>query len=124
MGATIDYAIVISNRFEEVKHTMDKKSAIIDAVNGAFPTILTSGLIMALSGFLIGALVSDPLISTLGTCLGRGVIVSILSVMIALPAMLYIWDVPISKTKFKERKRKKIELPLIKKNKQIIKGEK
>ncbi len=124
MGATIDYAIVITNRFEEVKQTMDKKSAIIDAVNGAFPTILTSGLIMALSGFLIGALVSDPLISTLGTCLGRGVIVSILSVMIALPAMLYIWDVPISKTKFKERKRKKIEFPLIKKNKQIIKGEK
>ena len=85
---------------------MEKRKAVIEAVSGAFPTILTSGSIMALAGFLIGMRVSDPLIATLGTCLGRGVIISIASVMIALPAMLYLFDTPVSKMKFKERERK------------------
>lgn len=103
MGATIDYAIVVTNRYEELKKTTDKKTAIIEAINGSFPTIVTSGTIMAVAGFLIGGLVSDPLISTLGMCLGRGVIISILSVMFVLPTLLYIFDKPLSLTTFKER---------------------
>jgi len=122
MGATIDYAIVISSRFEELKKTVDKKTAIVESVSGAFPTIITSGLIMAFSGFLIGALVTDPLISTLGLCLGRGVIVSILSVMVALPALLYIFEKPISRTKFKERERNSVKLPRMNKVQFIIEG--
>ncbi len=105
MGATIDYAIVLTNRFEELKKTMDKKSAVIEATSGAIPTILTSGTIMAAASFLIGFVVSDPLISTMGMCLGRGVIISILCVLIALPAMLYIFDKPLGKTKFKKKER-------------------
>jgi len=105
MGATIDYAIVTASRYEELKETMDKKAAVVESLNQAFPTILTSGTIMATAGFLIGYLVSDPLIATLGMCLGRGVIISIICVMIVLPALLYIFDKPLSKTKFKKREK-------------------
>lgn len=113
MGATIDYAIVLTSRYEELKKTTDKKTAVIQALNQSFPTIVTSGSIMAVAGFLIGGLVGDPLIATLGNCLGRGVIISILSVMIVLPSLLYIFDKPLSKTKFKDklpRKRTKLRL--------------
>jgi predicted RND superfamily exporter protein len=104
MGATIDYAIVITNHYRENKKTADKNTAMIRAINESFPTIFTSGTIMAVAAFLIGFLVSDPLISTLGICLGRGVIISILSVLFVLPALLIVFDKPIEKTMFKERK--------------------
>jgi predicted RND superfamily exporter protein len=104
MGATIDYAIVITNHYRENKKTADKKSAMIRAINESFPTIFTSGTIMAVAAFLIGFLVSDPLIATLGMCLGRGVIISILSVLFVLPALLLVLDKLIEKTMFKERK--------------------
>ncbi len=114
MGATIDYAIVLTNRFKALKQSLDKKTAVVEAVNESLPTIITSGTIMAVASFLIGGVVSDPLISTMGMCLGRGVVISILCVMFALPALLYIFDKPLSKTQFakkertvSERKRKK-----------------
>lgn len=88
MGATIDYAIVITNRYQELKQTTDKKTAVIESLNQSFPTILTSGSILAIAGFLIGGVVGDPLIATLGSCLGRGVLISIASVMLVLPALL------------------------------------
>lgn len=106
MGATIDYAIVYTNRYEDLKNSMDKKAAVVQSLNESFPTIVTSGTIMVVAGFLIGYLVSDPLIATLGMCLGRGVIISILSVMLVLPALLYIFDKPVSKTFFKKREKK------------------
>ena len=101
MGATIDYAIVMTNRFNDLKEVVGKKEAVITAVSDAFPTIITSGLIMSAAGALIGMFVSEPLISTMGICLSRGVIVSIICVMIVLPALLYVGDWLISKTKFK-----------------------
>ena len=48
MGATIDYAIVITNRYQELKQTTDKKTAVIESLNQSFPTILTSGSILAI----------------------------------------------------------------------------
>lgn len=109
MGATIDYAIVITNRYQELKQTTDKKTAVIESLNQSFPTILTSGSILAIAGFLIGGVVGDPLIATLGACLGRGVLISIASVMLVMPALLMIFDKWLDKTKFKPRK--KFRLP-------------
>ena len=103
MGATIDYAIVITNRFDELRATLGKKEAIATAISDAFPTVLTSGVIMMISGFLIGEMVSEPIIATMGTCLGRGVIISVLCVMILLPALLYTFADIMDKTKWKKR---------------------
>lgn len=107
MGATIDYAIVITTRYEELKGQIGKKQAIIESISQAFPTVVTSGTIMAVAGLLIGMFVSDTLIATLGMCLMRGVLISILLVMTVMPALLYVFDGIISKTKFKDKPKKK-----------------
>lgn len=101
MGATIDYAIVTTGRYVENRKFMDSKDAMVDAMNSAFPTIITSGSIMIAASFLIGGLVANPLIATLGNCLGRGVVISILGVLLVIPSLLTVFDKPLMKTAFK-----------------------
>ena len=100
MGANIDYAIVIASRYEELKHEISKKEAIIETLNFAFPTIITSGLILAISGFLIGRMTSEPTIVGIGESLGRGTVISIFLVMFILPQILILGGVVIDKTSF------------------------
>jgi len=100
MGANIDYAIVISGRFMELKEKMSKEKAIIETMNFAFPTIVTSGSMMALAGILIGQMSSDGAICGIGQCLGRGTIISIITVMFALPQILLLGEKIIDKTSF------------------------
>lgn len=100
MGANIDYAIVISSRYLELKKEMPPKQAIVESLNQAFPTILTSGAILAAAGILIGQLSSEGVISSIGTCLGRGTIISIFLVMGVLPQILLLGDIIIEKTAF------------------------
>lgn len=100
MGANIDYAIVISSRYTELKKTMPIKDAMIETLNQAFPTIITSGAILAIAGLLIGFLSSDVAISSVGICLGRGTLISIFLVMFVLPQILLLGDTIIEKTSF------------------------
>ena len=100
MGANIDYAIVISGRFMELKEKISKKDAIIETMNFAFPTIITSGSMMALAGILIGKMSSDAAICGIGDCLGRGTIISIIIVMFILPQILLLGEKVIDKTSF------------------------
>lgn len=100
MGANIDYAIVITNRYTDLKTRMPLKDAATEALNAAFPTIVTSGTILATAGILIGFLSSDPAISSIGICLGRGTILSIALVMGILPQILLLGDIIIEKTAF------------------------
>lgn len=107
MGATIDYAIVLTNRYLELRKTSDKRESVIGALSGALPTLITSGLIMTVAALLIGFIVPDPLISSMGFTLGRGTVISILSVMCILPELLYLFDKPLSKSYFSFRKKSK-----------------
>ena len=100
MGANIDYAIVISGRFLELKEKMSKRDAIIETMNFAFPTIVTSGSMLALAGILIGQMSSDGAICGIGQCLGRGTIMSIIIVMFVLPQILLLGEKIIDKTSF------------------------
>lgn len=100
MGANIDYAIVISGRYMELKDKMSKEQAIIETMNFAFPTIVTSGTMLALAGILIGRMSSDGAICGIGQCLGRGTIISIIIVMFALPQILLLGEKVIEKTSF------------------------
>lgn len=100
MGANIDYAIVIANRYVELKQTMSLKDAVVESLNEAFPTIVTSGTILAAAGILIGFLSSNPAISSIGICLGRGTLISIFLVMGILPQILILGDIIIEKTAF------------------------
>ena len=100
MGANIDYAIVIASRYQELKGKMHHRDAIIETLNFAFPTIITSGAIMSICGFLIGSMTSEPVIAGIGESLGRGTVISIIMVMFALPQILLIGSGIVDKTSF------------------------
>lgn len=100
MGANIDYAIVISSHYSDLKKEMRPKEAIIAALNEAFPTIFTSGTILAVAGALIGIMTTNPVIAAIGTCLGRGTVISIVLVMAVLPQILLIGDTIVERTSF------------------------
>jgi len=100
MGANIDYAIVIANRYTDDTKTMRPKEAIIEAMNFAFPTILTSGTILATSGILISFLTTECTINGIGDALGRGTIISICLVMFVLPQILILGGKILEKTSF------------------------
>lgn len=104
MGANIDYAIVISSRYMELKHEMSIKDAITESLNQSFPTMITSGTILAAAGFLIGILSTNGVISSIGICLGRGTVISLLLVMGVLPQLLILGDTIIEKTSFSFKK--------------------
>ena len=101
MGANIDYAIVISSHYQELKHHMPHKEAIIGALNNSFPTVFTSGSILSAAGLLIGNLSANPVISIMGNCLGRGTIISMILVLGVLPSILVLGDSIIERTSFK-----------------------
>lgn len=100
MGANIDYAIVIASRYTELRGYMDRKDAIIDAMNLSFPTIITSGPMLACAGITIGMLTSDVAIYNIGQTLGRGTIISIFITMFVLPQILLVGDKVIAHTAF------------------------
>ncbi|MGN0608603.1 MAG: RND family transporter [Oscillospiraceae bacterium] len=110
MGANIDYAIVISSRYMELKQEMSIKDAITETLNQAFPTIITSGAILAAAGILIGLLSSDGTISSIGVCLGRGTVISIILVMGILPQILVLGDKIIERTSFTIKKAERTQL--------------
>ena len=101
MGATIDYAIVIMNHYQELRDKFDKKTAMSLAVNESFPTILTSGTILTMAGFLISMRVSDVYIGHIGLAVGRGALISVILVLTVLPQIIVLLDKIINKTKFK-----------------------
>ena len=100
MGANIDYAIVISSHYTDLKKVVRPKEAIVTALNESFPTIFTSGSILASAGILISVLTTNPVIAAIGTCLGRGTIVSMLLVLFVLPQILILGDTIIERTSF------------------------
>ena len=100
MGANIDYAIVIASRYQEMKGEMSHRDAIIETMNFAFPTIITSGTILAVAGTLIGQMTSEAAIVGIGQSLGRGTIISIFLVMFVLPQILLLGGVIVDKTSF------------------------
>lgn len=100
MGATIDYAIVITSRYMDLKTYMPIKEAAIEALNQAFPTIVTSGSMLVAAGFIISYVSSNAAVAAIGLALGRGTLTSILLVLLALPQTLLIGDIIIQKTAF------------------------
>ena len=109
MGANIDYAIVISSHYQEKKAEMPHKQAIVAALNAAFPTVFTSGTMMAAAGLLIGNMSAQPVVSIMGNCIGRGTIISLVLVLGVLPSILVLGDSIIERTRFRV---KGVELPV------------
>lgn len=111
MGATIDYAIVITSRYMELKRQMPIKTAIVAALNQAFPTVLTSGSMLVSAGFIVGNVSTNSVVSALGIALGRGTLTSIVLVLLALPQTLLLGDIIIEKTAFSLKLETSKQLP-------------
>ena len=105
MGATIDYAIVMMNRYLAHRKVYDKREAIALAVRDSFPTVITSGTIMCVAALLIAFRVSDVYVGHIGFAVGRGALISVILVMTVLPQLIILFDKVIEKTtiKFKNK---------------------
>ena len=101
MGATIDYAIVLMNRYQSLKKELPIREAMASAVNQSFATVLTSGSIMTIAGLLIGLRVSDVYVSHIGLAVGRGAFCSVVLVLSVLPQLLVLLDKAVEKTRFR-----------------------
>ena len=101
MGATIDYAIVLMNRYQTLKAAHPPKEAMARAVNESFATVLTSGSIMTIAGLLIGLRVSDVYVSHIGLAVGRGAFCSAVLVLSVLPQLLVLLDGAVEKTRIR-----------------------
>lgn len=113
MGATIDYAIVITSRYMELKsYYMPIKKAIVETLNQAFPTIVTSGSMLVAAGFIISNVSSNAVVAAIGLALGRGTLTSIALVLLVLPQTLLIGDIIIEKTAFTLKRESAKPLPV------------
>lgn len=92
LGATVDYAILFSDRYREYREMLDKKPAIVATVATVTTSVLTTGSGLAVVGFLMGAISSNQLLAQLGNFLGVGSLASLTIVLLALPGILYLID--------------------------------
>ena len=92
LGATVDYAILLTERYKEYRQTCGKKEAITNTLSAVTVSILTSGSALTVVGFLLGIISTHGLLSQLGFFLGKGTLCSLIIVLFALPGMLYLFD--------------------------------
>ena len=106
LGATIDYAILITNKYITArKDGKDKKEAISKALETSIGSIMVSGLCFFGATFGVGVYSKIEMIGSLCTLMSRGAIVSMLTVICVLPAFLMIFDKVINKTTFGMKRR-------------------
>ena len=92
LGATVDYAILLTERYKEYRADYEKKEAIVKTLEAVTVSILTSGSVLTVVGFLLGIISTHGLLSQLGYFLGRGTICSLLIVLFVLPGLLCLFD--------------------------------
>lgn len=98
LGATIDYAILFTDRYLENRRQQEKKQAVVQTIQDTAISILTSAGILTIAGFFLGNMSTNQVISELGILVGRGAIISTTLVFLVLPSLLTILDKFIQKT--------------------------
>ena len=99
LGATIDYAILMTTKYlEERKNGKDKKDAIKTSLDSSISSIIVSGLCFFGATFGVGAISTIDMIGSLCTLMARGAIISVIVVIFVLPSVLTLFDKVIIKT--------------------------
>lgn len=101
LGATVDYAILLSNHYLIDRKSLSKKEAMLKTLSDNLVAILVSAGILAAAGFTLAATSGNPIVSELGALLGRGTVLSFIMVVCVLPSLLIIFDKVIEKTTIK-----------------------
>lgn len=109
LGATIDYAVLLTSRYQEFRETLTPKEAMFEAFSKSWPTIIVSGLVLAAAGFVVYFVSKLGIIKEIGMLIGRGALISGAFVLLILPAILLIFDKLILKLTFNKRREKSNE---------------
>lgn len=92
LGATVDYAILLTERYREFRQTLGKKEAVVSTVSVVTPSVITSGSVLAVVGLLMHGLSTHGILSQLGLFIGVGSLLSLAVVLFVLPGLLYLLD--------------------------------
>ena len=92
MGATIDYAIVFSTAYRELRLTKSRLEALRGAYHGSIHTIMTSGLILIVVTAILGAFVPTQSIAQVCTSIALGTTSAVVLILLILPGLLAFCD--------------------------------
>lgn len=100
LGATVDYAILFTQRYRENRNTTDltPRECVVKTVADNTVAIMTSGLAVSVMGFLLAIFSSQGMIAQVGLLLGRGTLCSLFAVLFVLPGFLMTFDRQVTKT--------------------------
>lgn len=98
LGATVDYAILFTDRYLTDRRRMSRKEAVQEIISSCTVSVLTSGSVLTAVGFLMGFVSTHGLLAQLGMLLGQGTLCSIIVVLFVLPGLLVLFDGLIQKT--------------------------
>jgi predicted RND superfamily exporter protein len=105
LGATIDYAVLMTHRYIEKRKTHHIFDAMDFSFKKSFITISISAFVLAIAGFIEGIFSNISAVKDIGFLLGKGALISYLFVLIALPALLMTLDKHLIHIHDKKKKR-------------------
>lgn len=104
LGATVDYAILMTTRFrEELQKGLDRKTAILNAASSADSSIITSAMVLFCATLGVGLISKIEIISSICMMLARGSLISAVCILFLLPAILAVCEPLIDKTSLRWR---------------------
>jgi predicted RND superfamily exporter protein len=109
LGATVDYAILMTTRYKKERFRgMEKRDAVYTALSASIPSIVVSALGFFAATFGVGVYSEIDIISSLCSLMARGALISMVSVIFFLPPMFMAFDRLICKTGigFRQKKEK------------------
>ncbi|MDR1185794.1 MAG: MMPL family transporter [Coriobacteriales bacterium] len=101
LGATVDYAILLTNTYLRLRKSLPKREAIRQALGSSFKSILVSASVLTIAGFTLTYTSTNPIVSDIGLMLGRGTLLSFTLVVCFLPTFLTLLDPLIGKFTWK-----------------------
>ena len=111
LGATVDYAILMTTRYKTLRiEGVDKKEAVRSALASSIPSIIVSGMGLFAATFGVAVYSDIDIISSMCMLMARGAVVSMLSVIFILPSLLLLCDGLIRRTTLGMKRKKPVKL--------------
>lgn len=93
LGATVDYAILMTTRYKKERITgADRKEAVLTALSTSIPSIIVSGMGLFAATFGVAVYSNIDIVSSMCMLMARGALISAICVILVLPALLLIFD--------------------------------
>ena len=110
LGATIDYAILMTTKYLELRNSgKDSHESMKETLDACVSSVFVSGMCFFAATFGVGIYTDIDLIGSICTLISRGAIISMLVVILILPSLLMIFDKLIMKTTYKGKKELKMK---------------